>query len=199
MKFWKVLVLLSLPYLILGCCKCKDYITITQYNYCSISSNTISSFTNEANAISTADTIDKDNFGLRINIETNTEVCKTPTSIFRSAHACKCPEPYQNAPSVGIKKISIRTLNDFDNTHLAGDLITDYFEEFYGPIYRTIDEFSFYFQDKKFEGQGRLLTGPFDLKLIKSPPISSKQAFEISIELADDKVLTTTTREVFLN
>lgn len=199
MKYWKILVCLSLPYLLLGCCKCADYITITQNNYCSINANPIDSFDNEDDAVSSADTIAKNNFGLRVSIETSEGLCQKPTSIFTSAYACKCPEPYQNAPTVAIKEIRIRTLNDFDNTHQAGDIITEYFEQFYGPIYKSIDQFSLNFKDRKYDGREELLLGSFDIRLMKEPLNPSKQSFEVEIVLADDRIITAITREVYLN
>ncbi len=198
MKIWKVLIVFALPYFMLGCCKCADYISVTYFSYCSLQVDNIDALNNQLDAVSLADTIDLKQFGIRATIEKSQASCSAPTTIFTTAYACDCVEPNRYIPNNGIMQFRIITLNNFDATHRAGDTINSYFQQFYGPTFLPVDEYvqnyfsspnneSTYFSDEQI-----------DLKLITAPTNKVKHAFRIEILLSNNRLLSATTREVYL-
>lgn len=200
MKFWKIFVVLVLPYFILGCCKCADYITVSEYSYCSLTADNIDTALAKINPVSLADSIQAKNYGFRLFIKTTQGTCKTPTTIFTSAYACKCDEPYLLRPLDTVISFRIITTNNFDNMHLAGDTVTSYFQQFFGEEYSAPNEFVSTFLSKERSGFNVIPNLPFfDLKLMTLPSNFERHSFKIEMELSDNRLLTATTKEVYLN
>ena len=200
MKLWKILVVFALPYFILGCCKCADYLTVSDYTYCDIQADNIDTTLANSSPYSQADTIDASNYGMRIAINTSQGTCHVPTSFFTSVYACKCPEPYLNRPMDTVIDFKIITLNSYNSLHTAGDTITSYFQQFLGSSYKTTSEFVSSYLSQETRGFNVVpIRFNFDLKLMTPPNATGRHSFRIEMLMSDNRLLTATSKEVFLN
>jgi len=198
MRVWKVLVFLAMPYIILGCCKCADYIVVSSFSFCSLNTSVIDTSLSQRIKISSADTIAADNFGIAISFETSEGLCKTPISIFKEAAACKCENPNRFLLKESVESFIVTTNNDFDASHNAGDTINSYFSKVSSNAYQPLDEFIM--QELSIEDEPlEILYTSFDLKLLQKPTVAGKHSFCIEILFSDNRLLRATTREVYLN
>lgn len=199
MKIWKILIAFVLPYFILGCCDCVVPIFDT-YSHCNLQVQNIDNAGAEP-IVSSADTILKRAYGIRLEIERTQGFCKKPSSVFNSAYAfsCGCPDEFQYNANDSIVSFKIKTLNDFDATHKSGDTINDYFFVSERNDFKPFGEYV-----QKLGGTiGSDLDKPvsnleFDIFLMTPPAISGTHSFEVEILFADNHTLTATTQNVFL-
>lgn len=121
-----------------------------------------------------------------------------------SAYATSCLETYTSNDT--ITDIRVFTLSDFDETHLAGKEVSDYFaadKRRTVTYYSTQEDqlaqalpFSTFIEELQ-ENDYDLLTD-FDLLLLKEPTLDSVFQFIVEIELASSSILIDTTESIVL-
>lgn len=162
------------------------------------------SSTEFATSISTEDTISKNSFGLRFLLDYTIAYLPTkkvinPFSI-NAAYACS-PVPFMLSSADTIKKMSIKTLFDFDAAHLAGSDVTEYFNEVYQfysssePI-RYQNALSMYARfSQQNDGFG---TMDYALYFNHAAFESKRVAFEFIIEYSNGTTISAQSKPVFL-
>lgn len=204
MNLKKVLMILLFPSILnffIGCCYCIDE-TFFSYTNCSISVKNLDN-TGALPVLSTNNEVLKEAFGLRINIDLKEEICQNNYhhSLMQSIYAnnCDCfPEDVYEATD-SIVSINVKTLVDFDATHLSMDDVSNYYavllEEQYNygmsgieyfSITEFIDGFSFTFRNT------RPSILEFDLMLMVPPTENDFHQFEVDVVLSDERVLSAT-------
>lgn len=179
-----------------------------KFRYSAIASQNIiyefKSKTEFSTTISPEDTISKNNYGLRFLLDytiayLTKKKIMNPFSI-NAAYACS-PVPDNFTSSDSIKKISIKTLLDFDAAHLVGSDVTEYFNEVYQfysasePIrYERAFAATSLFSDH-YESSG---TMDYNLYFNHSAFESKTVAFEFIIEYTNGKSISAKTKPVFL-
>lgn len=179
-----------------------------KFRYSSISSENLryefKSSTEFATSISIEDTISKKSYGLSFLLNYTTASLSKKKAInsfaINAAYACS-PVPDTFTSSDSIKKISIKTLLDFDAAHLTGSDVTEYFNEVYQfysasePIrYEKAFSVNSRFSDH-YESSG---TMDYNLYFNHSAFESKAVAFEFIIEYTNGKSISAKTKPVFL-
>ena len=179
-----------------------------KFRYSSISSENLlykfKSSTEFATTISIEDTISKNSYGLRFLLDYTTAYLPKKKAInsisINAAYACS-PVPDNFTSLDTIKKISIKTLLDFDAAHLAGSDVTEYFNEVYqfysasepiryGKAFGVLTLFS-----DHYESAG---TMDYNLYFNHSAIESKTVAFELIIEYTNGNKISAKTKPVFL-
>jgi len=122
-----------------------------------------------------------------------------------SAYAYSCDESYRRNDT--IEAIRIRALSDFDEFHLAGTDLTDFFA---AKMRSTVTAFSSTedkiehaiavssFVENVNESSPYYLLTDFDLFLLKKPSEEAVFQFIIEVELSNEKILVDTTDSIIL-
>jgi len=210
MNHKKTLIVLLFPIVInlfIGCCYCIDE-TFFSYTNCSISVKNLDN-TGALPVLNTNNEVIKEAFGLRINIELKEEICQSNYEHFLMpsvyANNCDCfPEDVYQATD-SIVSINVKTLVDFDSTHLSMDDVSEYYavlsEERYnyglsGAEYVSITEFIDCFSFTFRRTRPSILE--LDLMLMVPPTENDFHQFEVEVVLSDERVLSGTSNLVKL-
>jgi hypothetical protein len=201
MKLNKVLIIISIPFLvnlIIGCCDCIETMFF-DYTNCSVSIENLDNSGREV-IVSLSNQIPRKAFGLRINIERKEDVCGNDFQpLFISpayAISCDyCPEKLY-LPLDSIVSLDVITNDDFDSGHSANDNISEYFSVLMSTEFISINEFINRQHNELYDINNSDLQ--FDLMLMSPPDESSEYQFEVQIELSDGRVLTETSAIVEL-
>lgn len=153
--------------------------------------------------ISSADTIESEVFGLRLDFTRKIDVCNHKfhgKGIFiSSAYADECiPESYYAIET--IEDIQVLTLNDFSSSQLAGSDISSVFKTFYnfgGPKFSNSIEELLTNRNLSSSGESGILDRPIDL-LLNTVPITGEQQFKVLVLLSDGRVLESVSKIVVL-
>ncbi|PHN04187.1 DUF5034 domain-containing protein [Flavilitoribacter nigricans] len=192
MKWNKVLVVLLIPVavnILSSCCECLESMFF-DYTNCSISVEELDNSRLQPE-VSSNKMILKEAFGLRVNVERKQDLChqrSTPlfvTSAF--AFSCECPPETVFQPLDSILTIQITTLRDFDDTHLSGSDVSEYFSVLLSTEFISIDEFISNLRNEVYDLEYDILK--FDLMLMTPPPATGAHQFAVSLELSDGRVL----------
>lgn len=151
------------------------------------------------------DTAAKTRYGIRFSFhyeQTALQKCTRPGyGLLNVAYACSCVEDHFSAKDT-VKKMSIRTLSDFDVTHGAGTDVTDYFNTVFlnnsNGVSLTYDKAfaeSYYDFNNQYTGSG---IKEYDLYLKTAPADSRLAAFELIIEYTNGTTLSARSKPVFL-
>ncbi|MDF2189553.1 DUF5034 domain-containing protein [Paraflavitalea sp. CAU 1676] len=197
----KVIFLLLLPLIaevVVSCCNCVEPV-IQRYT-----NKTISVFNlNNSGAepqVTTADTVAKRAFGIRVQLEREKMAClqKSRSLFIQSAYAfgCRCPPPTQYRPKDSIEAIRILTLNDFDNTHLAGADVSTYFKVYKPYYFLTIGDYVKNTSPTLFTDEE--LKPAIDLLLMAPPAGGAEHRFRVQIRLSDGRILESDTSPIKL-
>ncbi len=175
--------------LLMGCCNCLETVFF-DYSNCAVSVDNLDNSQQEA-VISSTNSIPKEAFGLKVNIERKEGICYNSFKPFlmSSAYAtsCNCPPEQLYQPLDSIVSIQIKSLMDFDLNHLSDDYITEYFSVLSSTEYTPIEEF--------IAGRRGSISDldyfdrSFNLMLMTAPVESSEYQFEVEVELSDGRVL----------
>lgn len=111
-----------------------------------------------------------------------------PFSLISSAYACSCLYDGVEGAKETVESLTLVSLNDFDDQHLAGDTITSFFEvDHYGPT-NDVEEF---FQQQLWQEQ-------YFLKLTKKPASGEPLQIKLVLTLDNGLVLEAENRAVFI-
>ena len=109
-------------------------------------------------------------------------------SLMSSAYGCSCAyDGWHGSKEEKLEKVTIITLNDFDDDHLANDTINDLFVS--GLEYLSIEEFL----EKSDEN---IRDAYLDFKLQKAPVLNKNFKAKIIIELSTGEVYEAETEEI---
>ncbi len=195
MKTLKVFFLLSLPILLevmIACCKCSPTQESNFVN-CDFEAHHLI-FTGDYPEITTADSTLKTVYGIQIAVNRKENICSAQSSFyFNAAYACSCVPLYSFNATNAITKINIITINEFDEQHLAGSDISDYFiAEEYSKSYsipnyiNTRDSILYSdvsFTDSNFD------EWTTDLFLKTPPAGNSEHQFKVIVTFSDGQIL----------
>ncbi len=201
MKAKKVLFFLLLPLLcdlLISCCKCDDSVT-KHYSNDSISLINLDNTGSEL-IESGAEAIDKDAYGIRINLKLR-EIASSrlsPGMFITSAYAtsCECPPPLEYLPKDSIVSFQVFTINDFDSGHMAGADISAYLKIYFNYNFLPIEESLSRFNSPRYYEED--FNSRIDLLLMTAPTLNVLHQFKVQITLSDGRVLEQLTPETEL-
>ncbi|MCC6288202.1 MAG: DUF5034 domain-containing protein [Chitinophagaceae bacterium] len=189
----KVIILLLVPFateVFISCCDCNEPQLFKYTNQ----SFDVKHLDNQGQSpvIPSNGTALKEAYGLRMTLTCETTVFKqAPVSFFinRSyAFSCGCDPEIQYLAKDSVIAIHIITLDDFDNQHLAGSDISEYFKLHSQHTFISIAEYLqkiatiFYYDNPK--------TIILDALLMQPPLQSGNYRFKIKMTLSDGRSFT---------
>jgi hypothetical protein len=187
----KITFLLLFPFIahfIISCCDCVEPL-IYHFTHKTITINNLDNAGSEP-AVSTATSIIKAAYGIRIQVDREKTACTGPArSLFiESAYAtkCNCPPEMRLMPKDSITAIKVFTLNDFDSNHLANAEISDYFRVYTPHSFLAITT---YLQASKNVLYNESDLGiKIDLLLMTTPAMNTQHKFKVQITLSDGRI-----------
>ncbi len=120
-------------------------------------------------------------------------------SLINTAMACDCNEDSYSANDP-ISSMKIYTVNDFDDTHLSGSDVTEYFvqlQKAYNPIRIEKNTVEVMLHKQLFD-MGYGMHRAYAIYLDKNPTINNTVVFEVKVTLESGKEFTSTTIPVTL-
>lgn len=120
-------------------------------------------------------------------------------SLINTALACDCNEDSYSANDP-ISSIKIYTVNDFDDTHLSGSDVTEYFvqlQKAYNPIRIEKNTVEVMLHKQLFD-MGYGVHRAYGIYLDKNPTLNNVVAFEVKVTLESGKEFTNRTPPVTL-
>ena len=201
MKIQKVFVVIFLYFLfqlVISCCDCPKS-SIHYFKYKSIITSNLDN-SDEIPIVSETNVIPKIAFGIRLKLSfVSLLTCNNAAHIGFSqlyAYDCFCPPTDQFIVSDTLCAIDIRTVYDFDDSHPANSIITEYFKVFVSDRYYPITDFI------KNQHSIKQYSKPenqiIDLFLLTPPRHSGEHRFRIEIKISDYGALSTMTQAVNL-
>ena len=192
MRLIRIIIVLLLPLIaevVISCCDCPKPF-IKHYTNKLIEIQNIDNSGSEA-IITTANSVPKEAFGIRIRLHSEKTACVYPSRSFfiqtASATKCDCPPEYQILASDSVTAIQVFTLNDFDTNHPANSDISDYFKVFQRSSFITIADYIKSYRTVLYDDNE--LDLKIDLLLMTPPATSKSYKFEIKITLSDGRIL----------
>lgn len=198
LRTFQILMLMLLADLVVSCCDCPEA-KMTEFSYCAVELQNIDN-TGFEPEVSTADTLSKDAYGFQIILTTQRQICQLRNaSLFSPAafamKSCNCALDY-DYPRASIERVEITALEQFDDTISAGSDITSRFMWYQRFEFTKIEHIPSQFYTGYSQDSVRVFM--HDIIMVSPPSKSGKQQFEISIHLADGKVLSAVSPKVFL-
>ncbi len=206
----KKILIICLAYLVIALafscypCKCNDKPRI--FDYISFwQDNILYEFPTDTtyNTIhSDADSIPLNAYGISLNYTSgfvfNPVEKNNGFSLMNTAYACKCVVQFPK-PNDPIASLAIYTLNDFDDAHLSGSDVTEYFVYlFYEHNTLRYNKKSIYEIRDFFEGISGTVPVSIATYLDKNPTLNNTVAFEVIVTLVSGKKFTNRTPPVTL-
>lgn len=211
MKIKKTVLVLLLPIfaqVLVSCwCNCNEpkYGTYTNKGFYEVKNLENAEFLNTT----TMESIPKTAFGLRIEMQRDivSQRQSPKTEILPSAYAmspCECPYNKLTAKD-SVTTVNIFTVNDFDDKHLAGSDVSDYFRyvnrnSSNGVIkkYATLTEFVKEEPTAIFNADFYKNTKIIDFLMMETPKLGTKHNFRIKIAFSDGRVVEATSLPINL-
>ena len=197
----KVIFLLVFPLItevVISCCNCIDPV-IQHYTNKSISVSNLDN-TGQEPIVSTANSINKNAYGFRLQLTREKLACleKRYSFFIQSTYAmsCRCPPPTQFMAKDSINSIKVFTIQNFDGAHPAGSDVSDYFKVYRGFSFTTIGDFLKTSKQTLFDE--RELQPLTDFLLMTAPAIVGARRFKVQLTLSDGRVLETETSTIDL-
>lgn len=184
--------------LINACSHCPPSKTL-RYNVTGVSiSNVVFDFENDSiyyTLPTLADSALLNEFGIRIIPVTKELAFNLPSIFLCNSVMAKCAGDYHISIDT-IEKITVKTLKDFDGSHLAGADVTSYFNYFTTEIINSKSIL------KKIPVGESLINNSNDgwrsILLVKKPELDFEAQFELSLFLTNGTVFKDTTASIFL-
>ena len=201
MNYKKLFVILMIPIavnLFIGCCDCMESIFF-DYTNCSISVENLDNSGPEL-LVSSANSISKEAFGLRVGIKTKQDLCQKYSEplFMNSAYAfrCDCLPPEVYHPLDSIASVKIITLLNFDSSHFSNDDVSEYFSILNSTEFVPMGDYINTQPYEYYDLEDSNLS--LDLLLMTPPTENSEHQFEVQVELTDGRVLRETSELVDL-
>lgn len=128
--------------------------------------------------------------GFYLDYEVDYHACANPRtdwslSLMNTAWACSCAVGYDGSKNEGLIDLTVTTVNDFDDDHLAGSSINDLLQ-YRGSFWETDDlPFPEFLEEEKAD---KLRFEDMKLSLLKAPEIDSVFQVQIRMELSTGEV-----------
>lgn len=206
----KSLILAVLYYstILIGCIKDQcicDPVKNGKYDYTALKTTNLAININGDTAFTSnilaADTVEQKQFGIRFELEYKIIAAALKKSVWiNSAFACDCALS-QFFIADSIKTISLITLNKLDAAHPAGTDVKNYFlTPFYVYNPKRVAFYNILTINQLNKAYNPNSTGTIPYELYLRTPVSSRQmlAFELVIEFASGKKLSSKTKPVYL-
>jgi hypothetical protein len=196
----KVIFLLIFPLIaevVISCCNCIDPV-VQHYTNKTISASNLDN-TGKEPVVSTANSINKNAYGFRLQLTREKLAClEKRYSFFIQSYAmsCHCPPPTQFMAKDSITSIKVFTIQDFDGTHPAGVDVSDYFKVYRQFAFFSISDFLTISQRTLYDE--RELQPQTDFLLMTAPTITGARRFKIQFTLSDGRILETETSTIDL-
>lgn len=197
-KAFYIIGLLLIMDLLSACCNCLEPV-FGRYTHLSISLNNLNN-AGISPVLTENDTIPKQAYGIRINLNAAALACATPKPAFlvssSYAFSCKCYPANVLFAKDSMVQLQIFTLNPFDELHPAGAEITEYFKRFTHPNYSEISDWVQTKTNTIYDASN--LNSSFDILLMNAPKELTQHAFRVRISLSDGRILETLTPSIVL-
>lgn len=184
--------------LISACCNCLEPV-FSKYTHQSISLNNLNN-AGISPVLTENDTIPKQAYGIRINLNATVLACATPKPAFllgsSYAFGCRCEPANVFFAKDSLVQIQVFTLNAFDELHPAGAEITEYFKRFTHPNFTEISDWVQTKNNTKYDVSD--INSSFDILLITAPKELTQHVFKVRISLSDGRVFEATTSSLVL-
>ncbi len=197
----KVIFLLVFPLIaevMISCCDCIDPV-VQHYTNKTISASNLDN-TGKEPVVSTANSINKNAYGFRLQLTREKLACleKRYSFFVQSTYAmsCGCPPPTQFLAKDSITAIQVFTIQDFDGSRLAGADVSDYFKVYRQFAFSTISNFLTTSQWTLYDE--RELQPQTDFLLMTAPASTGARSFKIQLTLSDGRILETETSTIEL-
>lgn len=203
-----IIAILYYSTILIGCikdqCTC-DPVKNGKYDYTALRTTNlaikINGDTSFTSNISTADTVEQKQFGIRFELEYKIIAAALKKSVWiNSAYACDCAlSEFFIADS--IKSVSLITLNKLDAAHPAGTDVKNYFlTPFYVYNPQRVSYYNILTINQLNKAYNPNPTGTIPYDLYLRTPVSSRQmlAFELVFEFASGKKISSKTKPVYL-
>jgi hypothetical protein len=203
MKINKYALLFLVPLVVetlLSCCNCMGL--DLNFFYSNKAFKAIHLDNSGPNPIETAaNEVNKNAYGIRINMEAAKTACvspRNPSIFWASAYAtsCECQPDSTFSAKDWIVLIKIKTVNDFDEKHLAGSDVTDYFKVYEKPNFKEIG--TFLKENETIFIDDMPMKYNIDLLLMSAPLKGKEHIFNIELTLSNGNVLSQQTKAINL-
>ena len=200
MKANKVILILFFPFLIeiiVSCCNCSEP-EVATFTHTNVLLEHLDN-SGESSRTTISDSILKEAYGLQINLDREFLACNPLQnhSFFISSYALSCDcNQIAYIPREYVTDIIIISSHDFDNTHLAGDDISEYFKVLKSHSYQSITEYLK--KEEKDFVYDYLSTLRVQLLLMTPPTLNEFHEFKVQIFLSDGRILEQTTTPIYL-